>query len=279
MLRITKFRLALALTLALSPLLIMVRADAQDDPNEMPLGDVARNLRKKSPPARDVIDDDNLSKVMDEAEKRHAPGAALRFLMVGESKGFQVATPEATCSLSFSANAKSLLSNQYAQMELPPGEMLKLSGPATIEGDALTVSIFNGTAWHVSELAVALTVVKKDAPPAASLAYGPTEIDVLPGSEVRPEKRPDTTVIYRMRAAASPSAMTVFSAPLNLDLVPGDEWHWSIVQARGYPPEGYSPGTPHEVAQTGQPLSVAPTLAPLASPEAVSPNRADPGSQ
>ena len=54
-----------------------------------------------------------------------------------------------------------LLSSQYAQMDLPPREMVKLEGPATIEGDALTVSVFNGTDWHVSEVAVALTIVKK----------------------------------------------------------------------------------------------------------------------
>jgi hypothetical protein len=59
--------------------------------------------------------------------------------------------------------------------------------------------------------------------------------------EVRPEKKPDITVIYRMRAAAGPSTTTVFSTPLNLDLAPGDEWHWAIVQAKGYPPQGYVP--------------------------------------
>ena len=89
---------------------------------------------------------------MDQAESRHAPGSALKFLMNGESKGFQISAPDVTCSLSFSANAKTLLSSQYAQMELPPGEMEKLEGPATIEGDALTVSVDNGTDWHVSEV-------------------------------------------------------------------------------------------------------------------------------
>ena len=81
--------------------------------------------------------------------------------MAGEESGFQVAAPDVTCSLSFSANAKSLLSSAYAQMELPPAEVLKLEGPATIEGDALIVSVYNRTDWHVSEVAVALTVVRK----------------------------------------------------------------------------------------------------------------------
>lgn len=263
-------RLALALA-SLLPALTIAPMLAQDDPNDAPLGDVARNLRKKTPPSQHVIDDDNLSNVMQQAESRHTSGSALKFLMAGESKGFQVSAPDVTCSLAFTANAKSLLSSQYAQMDLPPGEVLKLEGPATIEGDALTVSVLNRTDWHVSEVAVALTVVKKNAPEDAPLSYGtansgatklmPT-VDPPQESEVRPEKKPDTTVIYRMRAAAPPSTTTVFSAPLNLDLAPGEEWHWAIVQAKGYPPQSYSGNTPQTTAQTSEPAPVQPALPP-----------------
>lgn len=266
-----------ALLAALMPALL----SAQDDPNDTPLGDVARNLRKKTLPSRDVIDDDNLTKVMEQAESRHAPGSALTFLMAGESKGFQVAAPDVTCSLSFSANAKSLLSSAYAQMELPSGEVLKLEGPATIEGDALIVSVYNRTDWHVSEVAVALTVVKRTGTQAAA-SDGATFNDgatLLPAttenspheSEVRPEKKPDVTVIYRMRAAAPPWATTVFSAPLNLDLAPGEDWHWAIVQARGYPPQSYSGNQPQTTAETigpasNSPLSSPPELIPVVTP-------------
>lgn len=124
-----KMRLILALPLVLA-VLIAVPLAAQDDPsvdpNDAPLGDVARSLRKKTPPSQGVIDDDNLTRVMDQAESRHAPGPAFRFLMTGESKGFRVSAPDVTCSLAFTANVKSLLSNQYAQMELPPSEVSKL---------------------------------------------------------------------------------------------------------------------------------------------------------
>jgi hypothetical protein len=263
MLRLPKILLLMLATL------VPVLLSAQDDPNDVPLGDVARTLRKKTPPSHDVIDDDNLPKVMEQAESRHAPGSALTFLMAGESKGFQVAAPDVTCSLSFSANAKSLLSSAYAQMELPPGEVLKLEGPATVEGDALIVSVFNRTDWHVSEVAVALTVVKKMGTREASWSNGATLNDgaiLLPGiaenspqeSEVRPEKKPDSTVIYRMRAAAPPWATTVFSAPLKLDLAPGEEWHWAIVQARGYPPQSYSGNQPQTTAETNGPAPVSP---------------------
>src|SRR6266576_3618636 len=48
-----------------------------------------------------------------------------------------------------------------------------------------------------------------------------------------------TKWIFRMRAAALPWSNAVFSAPLKLELDPGEEWHWAIVQAKGYPPETY----------------------------------------
>lgn len=274
MVRQHKIRLALALPVLLL-VMLPVRLLAQGDPNETPLGDVARSLRnKKTPPSQGVIDDDNFSQVMNQAESRHAQSAALKFQMTGESKGFQISAPDVTCSLSFTANAKTLLSTQYAQMELPPSEMEKLEGPATIEGDALTVTLINGTDWHVSEVAVALMVVRKNEPRDASLSDGlmpsgasygtakflPAASTNLQESEVRPEKKPDVTVIYRMRAAAPPFARTVFSAPLNLDLVPGEEWHWSIVQAKGYPPQSYSGNASQTAAQSNQTVPVQPVV-------------------
>jgi hypothetical protein len=254
--RVRRFPEFLILALLASLYGAVVPAWAQDDPNDRPLGDVARSMRKDTA-ARDVIDNDNLPQVMDQAESKHATGSALKFLMAGESKDFQVATPDVTCSLSFRASTKSLLVNQYAQMDLPPREMLKLSGPATVEGDALTVSVFNGTDWHVSEIAVALMVIKKF-DPAISSESGVTPPGMPGGlaavSDVRPEKKPDVTAIYKMRAAAAPSAVTVFSAPLNLDLSANDEWHWAIVQAKGYPPQGNSEP---EAAKLGQPAAPA----------------------
>jgi hypothetical protein len=259
---------------ALLAALMPIGLAAQDDPNDVPLGDVARTLRKKSPPAQNVIDDDNLSKVMEQAKNRHPTGSALKFLMAGEDKGFHVSAPDVTCSLAFTANVKSLLSSQYAQMELPAEETLKLEGPAAIEGDTLVVSVYNRTDWHVSEVAVALTVVKKAVRRDASLAMGETAYGaaiLLPAvaasapqeDEVRPEKNPDVTVIYRMRAAAPPAETAVFSARLTRQPAPDEEWHWAIVQARGYPPQSYAASMPQTMpqtaAQTGTPESARPT--------------------
>jgi hypothetical protein len=248
-------------------------SDANGYSDDTPLGDVARNLRKKTPPSsQGVIDDDNLTQVMSQAESRHDAGAGLTFLMTGESKEFRVAAPDVTCSLAFTANVKTLLSNQYSQMALPPDDVLKLDASATIEGDALIVSVLNRTDWHVSEVTVALTVVKKSAGGAA----GPDAVgDVAESiqsqvlqSQVRPERKPDSTVIYRMRAAASPTTTTAFSAPLNLKLAADEEWHWAIVQARGYPPQSYAGSLP-PTTQASTPASVQPaSAAPLASESA-----------
>jgi hypothetical protein len=114
---------------------------------------------------------------------------------------------------------------------------------------------------------VALTIVRRKAPVDALLHYSTSRLlpasagSVQQESEVRPEKKPDTTVIYRMRAASPPSMMAVFSAPLNLDLAPGDEWHWAIVEAKGYPPQSYANSI----------LQVSPTAASIAPSQPIVP--------
>jgi hypothetical protein len=130
------------------------------------------------------------------------------------------------------------------------------------------VPIFNGTNWHVSELAIALTVIRKRGGPAfPGAVYGvdggvhvrtdPAQLDPL--EQVRSEKKPDLTVIYRMRTAAPPWERAVFSAPLNLELAAGDEWHWTLVQAKGYPPESYAArqGTTTEAKDLPNPVPVS----------------------
>lgn len=221
--------------------LLPVFLAGQED-GDTPLGDVARSFRKKNPPAQEVIDNDNLSKVMDQVEN-HRLSTSLRYSVDAGGKSFQVSAPDVTCSLAFSANTKALLASQYVQLDLPADELLKLDGPATIDGDALQVSVFNGTNWHVSEVAVALTLVKRAEAHNAVSDYGAAKLipavagDTSQVPDSRSEKRSDVTVLYRMRAAAAPSATTVFRAPLNVEIGPDQEWHWAIVEARGYPPQ------------------------------------------
>jgi hypothetical protein len=238
-----------------------VLAAQEMDDGDTPLGDVARNLRKQFPPSQqEIIDNDNLSKVMDDVDSRRPSRNSLRYSIDGPGKAFQVSAPDVTCSLSFSANVKSLLASSYVQMELPADQLLKLSGPAAIHGDSLEVSVFNGTEWHVSEVAVALTVVKRTDFPEASLHDRLSKdglAKVIPAAAIeslqepgnrsdlpadnrgddRSGKRPDTAVLYRVRAAAPPFEVTVFAAPLDVEIGPDQEWHWAIVQAKGYPPQ------------------------------------------
>ncbi len=72
----TRIRLLVA-TMAVAAVLPVFLA-AQDE-QDTPLGDVARTFRKKNPPAQDVIDNDNLSNVMDQVESHRASAASLRY--------------------------------------------------------------------------------------------------------------------------------------------------------------------------------------------------------
>jgi len=241
--------------------------NAQEEGTETPLGDIARNFRKK-PSSQDVIDNDNLSKVMDQVETRRGASSSLRYSIDGLGNSFQVSAPDVTCSLSFSANVQALLSRQYVQLELPANQLTKLDGPATIDGDSLQVSVFNGTDWHVSEVAVALTLLKKTFSSDAAIYFGTA--NALPANDEgpvrdwgnRPEKRSDATFLYRIRAAAPPSTVTIFRAPLNVEIGPDQEWHWAIVQAKGYPPEH----TQDSISPVSQPMQGQSESSPAGGP-------------
>lgn len=223
--------------IGLGVLLSAARVAAQEDAGEIPLGDVARDLRKKAP-THAVIDDDNLPEVMQQAQDQRGWGASLRSLMSREGSVYRVSAPDVTCNLSFSSDVKSLLSKQYAEMALPAGDLARLEGQASIQDDALSVSIHNGTDWHVSEIAVAFTVLKKSVSQPLISGIGPVD-DSPSASALQSNKKPDTTVIYRMRAVGVPWAVATFSSRLQSELEPASEWHWAIVEARGYPPESY----------------------------------------
>ena len=224
----------LALFLLLISLGLPVRAAAQSDDNDISLGDLARSYRKsQGPPARTLIDNDNLSQIMDEVQARKL-GGGLLFSFDGVGKSFQVSSPDGTCSLSFSAQATSLLSAPFAARDLPDSELAKLEGPAIIDGDRLQVSVYNASAWDLREITVALTILR---PPDLTAAdIGPSKLVPATAEGIAsPEKRPDVTVLYHLKAAAAPLTTTVFQGTLETALSSDQEWHWAIVQARGMP--------------------------------------------
>jgi hypothetical protein len=262
---------------------------AQEDEGDAPLGDVARSFRKKTAPPDAVIDNDNLSKAVDDAESRRASGSSPVFSLDPGAKSFRVSSPDVTCSLSFSAKNTSLLSDPLVD-DLPRSELAKLDGPATIDGDSLQVSVHNGTAWELREVVIGLTIVKRPEYETNS-SYGQARI--IPaaagaqaqGGQSHPDsfqKQPDVTLLLRVKGSAAPAATAIFRTPLNFVLFPDQDWHWAIVKAKGIPPQALpdvarteqellQPG-PGDAAMQAPPLtpvqSTAPPLLPTLNPTA-----------
>jgi hypothetical protein len=238
-------KLCRALILGVCGLLLSGCAWAQSEEAPVPLGDLARSLRKKKAepkpdaapaPAHTIIDDDNFSQVLDQAETLHITHGNFLYSFDGAGRTFQVSSPDVTCSLSFNSRAVSLLSRPFVQMDLPEEELRKLEGPATIGDDGLQVAVFNGTQWRVEEITVGLTIVRRANPTAgyygsASLRPATSETSVVA------QRAPDVTTLHHLKATAPPSATTVFKAPLNVTPAADEEWHWAIVQAKGIPPK------------------------------------------
>ena len=217
-------------------LLLPFLAAAQSDTADVPLGDVARALRKKkAQPVHAVIDNDNLPQVMDEVQKRKL-GDVSSLLSIEPGKNFQVSSPDVTCSLSFNAQSTSLLSDPYVPQDLPDGELVKLDGPATINGDTLQVSVYNGTAWNLKEITVGLTILRRSE--TNTTYYGSAKLLPAAAETATPaEKHSDLTVLYHLKGSAPPLATTDFHEKLGAALGADQEWHWAIVQAKGIPPK------------------------------------------
>jgi len=239
----TQNRLKLALLVSGILLLALPMCLTAQDAGDAPLGDVARSFRKKPPSSEVVVDNDNLSKVVDDAESRRAAGSSLVFSLEPSGKNFHVSTPDVTCSLSFSAKTSSLLSDPLLLDELPRSELAKLDGPATIDGDSLQVSMHNGTAWELREVVIGLTIVKRPEPGGAASNFGQARIvpAVAGGSPQQVQdsfqKQPDVTLLLRVKGSAAPSATAIFRTSLNFALFPDQDWHWAIVKAKGIPPQ------------------------------------------
>ncbi len=214
--------------------LMPIAAWGQSD-SEIPLGDLARLVRKKkAPEAETVIDNDNLSKVMDDVQTQRLKGEPV-FSIDNAGKNFRMTSPDGSCSLSFNANATPLISNRYVPEDLPQSELVKLDGPASIDGNTLQLSVYNGTKWNVKEITVGLTVVRSQA--AAATYYGSAKLIPASESSNAAEKRSDLTVLYHLKGSAAPFSTTVFHEPLGMQLDPDQEWHWAIIQAVGILPK------------------------------------------
>ena len=225
-------------------MMLPVCAAAQSD-GEVSLGDLARSLRQskepKEPAAPAIIDNDNLTQVIDDVEHFRL-GARPTFTFEGGATHFQMSSPDGTCSLSFNANNTALLSNPYVSQDLPQSELAKLDGPANIHGDTLEVSMFNASSWSVREITVGLTLVRRDDTSAGD--FGAAKLLPAVAEDSTPaDKRSDVTVLLHLKGSAAPFATTVFREKLDENLDDGQEWHWAIVEAKGIPPATVADGS------------------------------------
>lgn len=202
---------------------------------ETPLGDIARALRKsKKPPEQTVVDNDNLSKVVEDAASRRVKGS-VKFSFEGSGRDVQVSSPEVTCSLSFNGDGAAVSNDSTSPLDLPSSELVKLDGPASIDGDTLQISVYNPTGWKVSEITVGLTILRPASTTAAN--FGSARLVPAAAADSPSQKRSDMTVLYHLKGSASPFSSALFKQSIGITLSPDQEWHWAIVQARGIPPK------------------------------------------
>jgi len=231
------FRFHLLSAVLILGLFTPVLVVAQSDNPEPSLGDDARALRKsKAAPAPPVvIDNDNLSQVMDDVQNRRLKDTVL-FSVDAAGKNLKVSSPDVTCSLSFSAQATSLLSDPFVPQDLPASELVKLEGPASINGSNFEVSVHNGSKWQIREITVGLTILRQSEE--ASAHYGSGRlITAAQTTSISSEKHADLTVLYHLKGNAAPAATSVFHETLSAPLKVDQDWHWAIVQAKGIPPK------------------------------------------
>jgi len=205
---------------------------------EVSLGDLARSLRQSKNPkeaaASDVIDNDNLTQVIDDVEHFRENGKPI-FSFDGAGRDFRMSSPDGTCSLSFNANAAALLSTPYVSQDLPQSELAKLDGPAYIRGDSLEVSVYNASAWSLREITVGLTIVRH--PDVNAASFGTAKLlPAVAGGDLPEEKRSDQTLLLHLKGTTAPLATSVYREKLDAALDDGQEWHWAIVEAKGIPP-------------------------------------------
>jgi len=218
------------LQLGIAAVLLIVPIHAHGQEEDLPLGDLARTLRKAGPGSeRPVIDNDNLPVMMSKAEAERLNGKPV-FSIDPSGKTFRVTSPDGSCSLSFDAKATALISTPNASSSLPLDELDRLDGTASIHDGVIEVLLHNGTAWELKEIVVGVTLLN----PRATLLRSANLLG--PGDGELGPKTPDVTMLYHLKGTALPDGTTEFRGNLDQELGPASDWHWALVGARGVPP-------------------------------------------
>ena len=232
------------------------------------LGDLARGLRNsksqqssasKTGSPGEVIDNDNLVQVMDDAKNaRPIKQDKTVFSIDTASNTLKVSSPDVTCSLSFSSKSSALLIRPVLVEDLPLTELLKIDGPGSIQDESLQLEVFNGTDWDIREITVGLTLERKPGENAELAARA----RVIPAAEglalPAVERRSDVTLLYHLKAEAKPFSTTAFHENIGITPGPDEDWRWSIVEAKGIRPS-QGPTAPDSLQE---PLFATPSFLP-----------------
>jgi len=222
---------------------------AQSD-DAISLGDLARAVRKSKAPvaAPLIIDNDNLSKVMDQVQA-HTLTLKPPTPPMPHTREFALSSPDGDCSLSFNAATASSANPPYVSEDLPPTELAKLEGPATIEGDSLEVSMYNGSAWKLTEVTVGLTLVRR--PPEEGVYFGSARLmpAVAEDSDASEKKPSELTLLFHLKGPVVPLTTSVFREKLGAPLAADQEWHWAILGAKGIAPDPSTPPASNPLTQ------------------------------
>jgi hypothetical protein len=244
---------------------------------EPSLGDIARSLRKKPMMSETVIDNDNLNQVVDAAESHRAAGWPSVFSLAEPAKNVQISGPDVMCSLAYTGKNSSQLDDPLLLEDLPREELSKLDGPASIDGDTFQVSTHNGTAWELRELVIGLTIVRSH--DEASSTIGQAHLVPAIGATSQwqdlSQKQPDSTILLHLKGMAAPSSTVTFRTTLNFALFPDQDWHWSILKAKGIPPEPITAPESAEVPSL-RPSTLNSRTAPELNPSVTAPVSANP---
>jgi hypothetical protein len=255
--RLTKF--AVLLFLSFGPSAPLLHAQS-GDPS---LGDLARSYRKTQAPPRKIIDNDNLSEVMEAGVSKKWDIAGVHFSVDKNAIDMVNASlPDVTCALAYNGQA-----DGPKPENLPSEELTKIEGPATIVGDTFQVAVQNGTAWELREITVGLTLIRSGSPGNTQ----PGNAKLVPAtltSPAPPERRSDLTLLYYLKGKADGMGAGLFQDQLKLPIPPDQEWHWAVVQAKGIRPASLN-GTPSQASPGGATDSSTPVPAsgPVSSPE------------
>ncbi len=226
-------------------LLFLHPAAARAQEDDSSLGDLARKLRQdrsqqQSQPSDStstVIDNDNLTQVMEDAKNaRPLKSDKTVFSIDAASNSVKVSSPDVTCSLSFNARSSALLIRPVLVEDLPQTELLKIDGPGSIQDENLQLDVFNGTDWDLREITIGLTLERKPGENAEVAARA----RIIPAAEnsapVVVERRSDVTLLYHLKASAKPFSTTTFRENIGITPGPDEDWRWLIVEAKGIRP-------------------------------------------